>query len=37
MGDELNMTDRSDLDNDEDRIFYTKIGKTEVQVDKVLT
>jgi hypothetical protein len=25
------------MENDEDKIFYTKIGKTEIQVDKVLT
>lgn len=35
--DDLNITDRSDMDNDEDRIFYSKIGKTEIQVDKVLS
>lgn len=33
---DLNMTDRSDLETDEDKIFYTRIGRTETQVDKVL-
>ena len=31
----MNMTDRSDFD-DEDKIFYTFIGKTEMSIDKVL-
>lgn len=34
--DELNSTDRSDFEVDEDKIFYTKIGKTEILIDKVL-
>lgn len=37
LGEDLNMTDRSDLENDEDKLFYTKIGKTEIQIDRVLT
>ena len=32
---DMNMTDRSDFD-DEDKIFYTLIGKTELSVDKIL-
>lgn len=35
--DDLNITDRSDLENDDDKILYTKIGKTEIMVDKVLS
>jgi hypothetical protein len=33
----MNITDRSDFEVDEDKILYTKIGKTEIQIDKVLT
>lgn len=32
---DFNSTDRSEFDDD-DKIFYTKIGKTEVLVDKIL-
>lgn len=35
--DELNITERSDFENDEDKVLYNKIGKTEIQIDKVLT
>ena len=35
--DEMNITDRSDFEVDEDKILYTKIGKTEINIDKVLT
>lgn len=34
--DSLNMTDRSEIDDD-DKVFYTKIGKTELPIDKILT
>ncbi|CDW77156.1 UNKNOWN [Stylonychia lemnae] len=34
--DDLNSTDKSDYENDDDKIFYTKIGKTEILIDKVL-
>lgn len=30
-----NVTDKSDFDDD-DKIFYTKIGKTELNIDKIL-
>ena len=35
--DDLNLTDRTDFDNDDDKVLYNKIGKTEIQIDKVLT
>lgn len=35
--DDLNLTDRSDFDVDEDKILYTKVGKTEIPIDKVLS
>jgi hypothetical protein len=31
------LTDRTDFDNDDDKVLYNKIGKTEIQIDKVLT
>eukprot|EP00347_Sterkiella_histriomuscorum_P021806 403332703 len=34
--DDLNSTDRSDFEVDEDKIFYSKIGKTEIIIDKAL-
>ena len=34
--DDMNTTERSDFD-DEDKIFYNKIGKTEIQIDKILS
>jgi len=34
--DDHNVTDRSDFDDD-DKIFYTKIGKTELLIDKILS
>jgi hypothetical protein len=34
--DELNLTERSEFD-DEDKILYTKIGKSEIAIDKVLS
>ncbi len=34
--DDLNQTERSEQD-DEDKILYTKIGKTEILIDKILT
>ena len=34
--DDNNVTDRSDFDDD-DKIFYTKIGKTELLIDKILS
>lgn len=32
-----NLTDKSDFEIDEDKILYTKIGKTEILIDKVLS
>lgn len=34
--DDLNSTDRSDFEVDDDRVFYNKVGKTEIVIDKVL-
>lgn len=36
LEEDLNSTDRSDFEVDEDRVFYTKVGKTEIVIDKVL-
>jgi hypothetical protein len=33
---DANNTNRSDFDDD-DKIFYTKIGKTEISIDKILS
>lgn len=35
--DDLDSTDRSEFEADEDKILYTKIGKTEIPIDKVLS
>jgi hypothetical protein len=34
--DDMNLTDRSEFEDD-DKILYTKIGKTEIPIDKVLS
>ena len=34
--DDLSNTAKSDFDDD-DKIFFTKIGRTEITVDKILT
>ena len=36
MGDELNMTDKSELDDD-DKLLYNIIGKSEIQLEKIFT
>lgn len=35
MEDELNLTERSDFD-DEDKVMHTLIGRTELSIDKIL-
>jgi hypothetical protein len=37
VADDISLTQKSDMEDDEDKVLFQKIGKTEISIDKVLS